>query len=181
MPQECLRLFVKTTPALLERPPCRQPGPRLTRPTRVRASVESPGFVASSADSRPPLRSSVFSPSLALLAASHPTGPLPLILTAHYISPASFFTLATSLILPSPARSRARHYSPTYQPARHSRVPPGLLESPHSPMSPRASPRVPEPTLLACQPTRVPLATAREPACRPAASLMAVPHSCLTH
>ena len=82
-------------------------------------------------------------------------------------------------VIPSLARSRARHYSPTYQPARHSRVPPGLLESPHSPMSPRTSPRVPEPTLLACQPTRVPLATAREPTCRPAASLMAVPHSCL--
>ena len=83
-------------------------------------------------------------------------------------------------VIPSLARSRARHYSPTYQPARHSRVPPGLLESPHSPMSPRAPPRVPEPTLLACQPTRVPLATARKPTCRPAASLMAVPHSCLS-
>ena len=47
-------------------------------------------------------------------------------------------------------------------------------------MSPRVSPRVPEPTLLACQPTRVPLATARKPTCRPAASLMAVPHSCLS-
>ena len=83
-------------------------------------------------------------------------------------------------VIPCLARSRARHYSPTYQPARHSRVPPGLLESPHSPMSPRVSPRVPEPTLLACQPTRVPLATARKPTCRPAASLMAVPHSCLS-
>ena len=160
---------------------CCQPGPCLTRPTRVRASVESPRTIASSAGSPPPLRIPVSSPFLALLAVSHPTGPLPLFLTTPYISPASYFSLATSLILPSPARSRARHYSPTYQPARHSRVPPGLLESPHSPMSPRVSPRVPEPSLLACQPTRVPLATARKPTCRPAASLMAVPHSCLTH
>ena len=159
---------------------CRQPGPCLTRPTRVRASVESPCIVASSVDSQPPLRSSVSSPFLALLAVSHPTGPLPLFLTAHYISPASYFTLPASLVIPSPARSRARHYFPSCQPARHSRVPPGLLESPHSPMSPRVSPRVPEPTLLACQPTHARTSHHRAPSHLPAcpASLSAVPHSC---
>ena len=68
---------------------CRQPGPCLTRLTRVRASVESPQTIASSAGSPPPLRISVSSPFLALLAISHPTGPLPLFPTALYISPAS--------------------------------------------------------------------------------------------
>ena len=142
---------------------------------------EPPRTVASSVGSAPPLRISASSPFLALLAVSHPTGPLPLFPTAHYISPASYLTLATSVVFPSPARSRARHYFP-FLPARatHARAPwtprvPALTHQParHS--------RVPQPTLRACQPTRVPHATARASAAACSTPLMAVPHSCLTH
>ena len=96
-----------------------------------------------------------------MLAISLTTATMPLIPTVLYISPASYLTLAASVVFPSPARSCARHYFPFLSArATHARAPwtprvPALTHQParHS--------RVPQPTLRARQPTRVPHATAR--------------------